>query len=389
MKSVEGDVRRAWIVGIVGFVITLAFSRGHATVYNNYVLFADALLHGRIWIDWPGPYIDAVLFDGQRYIVNDPLPGLLLVPFVAIWHQSTNQTALACVLAGVGTGAAWKVARNLGVRASDALWLAAFMLLGTDLMWCAMLGDVWYIAHVSCAAFLLLTLCELSGRARPWLVALYFALACASRFTVILTLPAIGYWLACGFATEKRNPRALLPAVVTWLPFAVLWVAYNEVRWHVPWDSGHTIFFHQDVDVGDVVGEPFALRNLSYQLWSFFVQTPEFVSGPPYVVPPQSGVALTWSSPALLLAFLTRRPLPLVVALWCATILAAIPSLLYYVNGSIQFGMRHALDFEPYTFALMALAARRGLHPIWRALIVVSAAMGIWGSWFWNTYIRP
>ncbi len=382
------DVRRAWLVGIAGFLITLAFAHGRSTPYDNYVLFADALLHGRIWIDWPGAYIDAVLFEGHRYIVNDPVPGLLLLPLVAVAHTAANQTFVACVLAGVGTGAAWKLAHNLGVSAFDAAWLAAFMLLGTDFMWCAMLGDVWYIAHVACAAFLLLGLCELSGRARPWLVALYFALACGSRFTVVLTLPAFVYWLTRGFAVEKRDLRALVPACITLLPFAFSWVAYNELRWHVPWDSGHTIFFHQDVDVGDVVGSPFALRNVPYQLWSFFVQTPEFLSVAPYAVPPQSGVALTWTSPALALAFFVRRPLPLVVSLWCSALLASIPSLMYYVNGSIQFGMRHALDFEAFLFALMALAARRGLHPVWRILIGVSVVMGVWGSWYWNTFYR-
>jgi hypothetical protein len=385
---VNPSVRRAWIVGSVGFLIAAAFSHGRSTAYNNYVLFADALLHGRIWIDWPGSYIDAVLFENHRYIVNDPVPGLLLLPFVAVWHLHTNQTLLACALAGVGTGAAWKLARNSGVGETDADWLAAFMLLGTDLMWCAMLGDVWYIAHVACAAFLLLALCELSGRGRPWLVMLYFALACGSRFTVILTLPAFAFWLTFGFATEKRAWRALVPAAITLLPFALAWVAYNEVRWHVPWDSGHTIFFHQDVNVGDVVGSPFALQNVPYQAWSFFGQGLEFSSHWPFVTPSQVGVALTWSSPALLLAVFVRRPLPLVVSLWCAMVLAAGPSFMYYVNGSIQFGMRHALDFEPFLFVLMALAARRGLHPVWRVLIAVSVVMGIWGAWYWNTFYR-
>jgi hypothetical protein len=379
---------RAWLVGLAGFAISALFAHGRSTPYNNYVLFADALLHGRIWIDWPGPYIDAVLFEGHRYIVNDPLPAILLLPFVAVWHLGANQTLLACALAGAGTGAAWKLARNVGVSEVDADWLAAFLLLGTDLMWCAMLGDVWYIAHVGCAAFLLLAMSELAGRGRPWLVALFFALACGSRFTVILTLPAFTYWLAYGFAREKRNLRALVPALLTLVPFGLAWAAYNEVRWHVPWDSGHTIFFHQDVNVGDVVGSPFGLQNVPYQLWSFFVQTPEFSGQQPYVVPPQSGVALTWTSPALLLAVFARRPLPLVVSLWCATILAAIPSLMYYVNGSIQFGMRHALDFEPFVYVLMVLAARRGLHPIWLFLIGVSVLMGIWGSWYWNAFYR-
>jgi hypothetical protein len=352
------------------------------------VLFADALLHHRLWIAWPGPYIDAVLFDGQRYIVNDPVPGILLVPFVWLFGLHANQTLMACALAGVATGATWQLARNLGVAALDADWLAAFALLGTDLMWCAMLGDVWYLAHVACAAFLLLALCELSGRGRPWLVAFFFALACGSRFTVILALPAFAYWLAFGFATSRRALRRLIPAALTLVPFAVLWIAYNEARWHVPWDSGHTIFFHQDANIGDTTGSPFSLAIVPYQLWSFFIQGPEFQTSWPYVIPTLSGVALTWTSPALALAFFARRPTPLIVSLWFAALLTAGPAFTYYVNGFIQFGMRHALDFEPFLIVLMALAARGGIRSIGYLAIAYSALVGIWGSWYWDAFYR-
>jgi hypothetical protein len=156
----------------------------------------------------------------------------------------------------------------------------------------------------------------------------------------------------------------------------------------VPWDSGHTIFFHQDANLGATVGSPFDLANVPFQLWSFFVQPPYFERVWPYAVPAQLGVALTWTSPALVVACVARRPLALVVSLWCATVLAAIPSLLYYVNGSIQFGMRHALDFEAFPFVLMGLASRSGIHPVGRALIAVSILMGIWGCWYWNIFYR-
>ncbi|GAC1412793.1 MAG: hypothetical protein NVSMB64_23050 [Candidatus Velthaea sp.] len=379
---------RTLIVGVAAFVVTALFAHGRVTPYNNYVLLAAALLHGHVWIDWPGEFIDAVLFEGHRYIVNDPVPGVMLVPFVALFGAGANQTLLACALAGVATAAAWRLARNVGVSENDADWLAAFVLLGTDLMWCAMLGDVWYLAHVACIAFLLLALCEVSGANRPGLVAMWFALACGSRFTVILTLPAFAFWIAYGFLEESKRLRALVPALAAFLPFALLWVGYNEVRWHVPWDSGHTIFFHQDVLAGGADGSPFSFANVPYQAWSFFVQTPAFVAAAPFAIPLQTGVALTWTSPALALAFFARQPRRLVISAWLAAILAAGPAFLYYVNGFVQFGMRHALDFEAFLFVLMALAARRGLHVVWYILIAVSCAIGIWGSWYWNTVYR-
>ena len=53
-----------------------------------------------VWMDplWPGPHFDAVLFDGHRYIVNDPVPAILIVPLVALVGTEANQTLLACLL---------------------------------------------------------------------------------------------------------------------------------------------------------------------------------------------------------------------------------------------------------------------------------------------------
>ncbi|HTJ27778.1 MAG TPA: hypothetical protein VMA36_16600 [Candidatus Limnocylindria bacterium] len=381
----------AVIAGLLGAIAAMAVAHGRVTPYDNYVLFADALLHGRLWIDplWPGPAIDAVLFGGHRYIVNDPIPGLLMLPFVAIFGVHANQTLLAAVLCGVATGAAWELLARLGVSRRIAIWLVVFFLLGTDLLWCSMLGDVWFIAQTSAVAFTLLALCELAGKRRGWLVGLWLGLAIGSRFTLVMAVPAVLWWVWDGFLVRERRPRALLATVLTLLPFALAWISYNELRWHVPWDAGHTIFYHQDPYLGSPTGSPFGLDNVSMQLWSFFLLLPQVQSTAPYVVPLQVGTALWITSPALLLAFFARRPRALVVSLWIAIVLVAGPSLLYYANGGAQFGMRHALDFEPFVLVLLGLAAREGLGLIWRTLIVWSAAAGAWGIWYWNVYVRP
>jgi hypothetical protein len=135
-------------------------------------------------------------------------------------------------------------------------------------------------------------------------------------------------------------------------------------------------------------GSPFRLTYFPYELWSFFIQTPTRLESFPWLRPEFSGIALTWTSPALVLAFLARTPIRWVVALWIAAFLTAIPNFLYYVNGYAQFGMRHALDFEPFLLALMMLAVR-DRFPRWGyALIAYSIAVGLWGCWYWLTFVR-
>ncbi|HEX3463403.1 MAG TPA: hypothetical protein VHS78_05070 [Candidatus Elarobacter sp.] len=387
--------RNAVLAGALGALAASLFAHLRHTPYDNYVLLAYQLLHGRLWIDplWPGPEIDAVLFEGHRYIVNDPVPALLLLPAVAAFGIAANQTVLACLLCGVATGAAWELLERIGVTARAGVWLVVFFLAGTDLLWCSMLGDVWFVAETSAVAFTLLALCELAGARRGWLIALWTALALGSRFTLVMALPVLLWWTFSGFGRDERRPREAVAFVATLVPFFALWVAYNLARWHVPWDAGHTIFYHQDPFMGSPSGSPFGLGNLHVELYSFFVVPPWLHPEFPYVEPLRFGTALWFTSPALVLAFLAREPRRLVAELWIATLLVAGPSLLYYANGGSQFGMRHALDFAPFLLVLMGLAARSfSASWVWavaRVLIVWSAAVGLYGCWYWDTYVRP
>ncbi len=304
---------RAWEPYLVALLTIAAVAqtlRPHATPFNNYVLLADALLHGHVWIDWPGTQIDAVTFGGKYYIVNDPVPALLMLPLVEMFGTRASQALPAVVLCGVAAGAAWRLCARLGLSLASRIWLLAFLLLGTDLWWCTSLADVWFFAQTSAVAFTLLCLAELAGGRRAWIVGLTFALAAGSRFTLIMALPVIAGLLATGGISAEepeRRPavdrKRLLEFAAALLPFAALWVAYNEVRWGLPWDSGHTIFYHEDQLAGSPYGSPFGIEHVPYQLFSFFVQWPRWIPYYPYVYPTVKGVALTWTSPALLLAF--------------------------------------------------------------------------------------
>jgi hypothetical protein len=381
------------VVGLlVTFTILLA-AGFHPTPYNNYVLLADAFRHGRTWIDWPGPYIDALRYAGHYYVIEAPLPAVLLLPAVLAFGKAADQSLLAALLAGIALYAAWGICRRLGVPALARILLCGFLLLGTDLFWCAMLGDVWFIAHVSAVAFTLLALLELLGRRRGWLVAILGACAAESRFALLLALPVYAalLWLPWGEPDDERMPderrRSLLGFALALVPLAVGWTWYNELRWGVPYDIGYTAWYHQD-QAGSPTGSPFRLSYVPYEVYSFFVRFPDVQRTFPYLIPTFNGVALSWTSPALLLAFFARGPRPLVTAMWSAAALTAIPSLLYYVNGFAQFGMRHALDFEPFLFVLMALAARRGLRALGTALCLASMLAGVWGAWYWRAFIR-
>jgi hypothetical protein len=379
-------IRPAYAAAFVAFAVTAAVSQLHSTPYNNFVLLAQALLAGHTWIDWPGSYIDALPYNGHYFVIEGPLPALLLVPLVALFGGRTNQTGLAVVLAAVAIGAAWELGERFGVRRASIAWICAFLLAGTDLLWCAMLGDVWFTAHVSAVCFTLLALVELAGKRRGWLVAIFAACAFESRFSLIVALPVYAFLLTTESPRDVQV-RRLGSFCAMLVPVGILWVLYNEARWGMLSDIGYSAWYHLD-QVGMPTGSPFRLEYLPNQLWSFFAQLPTVLPSFPWLRPEFSGVALTWTSPALLLAFFARSPVRWVLALWLAAILVAVPSFLYYVNGFAQFGMRHALDFEPFLVALMMLAVRQRV-PAWgKALIAYSIVVGVWGCWYWLQFVR-
>ncbi|MDQ6932233.1 MAG: hypothetical protein M3160_03550 [Candidatus Eremiobacteraeota bacterium] len=384
-------MKRSFYAGATAFLFVAVASHLRWTPYNNYVLLADAMAHGHLAINWPGDYIDALLYRGQYYVIEAPLPAILLFPLVKLLGTNANQTPLAVLLAGVAIGAAWELCERLEVPWRTNCWLCAFLLAGTDLLWCAMLGDVWFLAHVSAVCFTLLALVELVGKRRAYLVALFGICACESRFSMILALPVYAYLLGTSGERENDSPaqlrRRLFDFGLTLVPAAVLWVAYNEARWGTFADIGYTEWYHRD-PAGMPSGSPFRIEYLPYQLQSFFLQPPTWLRSYPWVQPEITGMALTWTSPALVLAFLARQPRRFVLAMWSATLLVAVPSFLYYVNGFTQFGMRHALDFEPFMFALTAVGVRNGLPSWGKILIAYSCVVGLWGTWFWNTFLR-
>ena len=429
--------------GVITVIAVLLAAGFKATPYNNFVLLADAFRHGRVWIDWPGAYIDALRYGGRYYVIEAPLPAVLLLPAVFLRGTAADQSFLAALLAGVAAFATWELGGRFEVPARPRAVLCAFMLLGTDLFWCATFGDVWFIAHVSAAAFTLLAVLELVGGRRGWLLAIFAVCAAESRFTMALAMPiyAAMLWFGTGLpdaadasrdarddsqtavddaqittaqaavaadeggaasggsgaATGDPNVTAAAPVMLgrrsamvfglTLIPFVLLWIGYNEARWGSPFDVGYAAWYHQD-SAGLPTGSPFRIEYLGNQLYSFFVQGVRFTPSFPYAVPGIGGQALTWTSPALLLAFFARRPERLVTWLWLLAFVCAAPNFVYYVNGYAQFGMRHALDFEPYLVALMLLAASRGFGPLWLALCGYSIAVGAWGVWFWRAMIR-
>lgn len=370
---------RTWIVFAAALLFYLISSGGKQTFYDNYTLLANAWLHGSISIPDPGPAIDALKYLGKFYIIEAPMPAVLMLPLALLFGENANET-LACVLCGAAAVAAADVTlRRIGVSAAARDMTVVFLAAGTVLWWCTSFGAVWMYAHVAGAMFALLFLAEWSGHRRPWMLGILLACAALSRFPVILAALPFCIWLLAETPPGRRW-RAIGSALLGAAPFFLMYAWYNEVRWGTLQDIGYTVWYHQD-SVGSPTGSPFQLQYLPFNLYSFFMLAPDFTGTFPFIKPGPLGVSLTLTSPALVLALAAGRSRES-LALWSAAVLTAIPSLLYYVNGFEQFGMRHSLDFTPFLVPLVARGIERTPRLLGGALVVFSVAANFFGEWY-------
>jgi hypothetical protein len=377
--------QRPLFVFVVALAIYLISTGLKNTLYNNHVLLADAFLHGRVWIPSQPPGIDAIFYGAHWYIIEGPMPAVLLLPFVAIFGLAANQVILAAVCAAIAVTAADVLLGRMEIAEPMRTALTAFCGFGTVLWWSTAFSAVWMFAHVVAVMFALLAIAETYGKARPWLVGLLLACAALTRLPMVLAAIPMSYFL---FARVDFDVRAIRSFLIGFVPLFILFVAYNEARWGTPNDIGYTLWYHQD-QVGEPTGPPFKLEYLPFNLYSFFMMPYNFYGTFPWLKPTAMGVALTFTSPALALAFVASARTREALVWWAATILTFVPSLLYYVNGFEQFGMRHSLDFLPFALPLVARGLQRFPSVFSYALIgisIVSNAYGVWFSWAYHAY---
>jgi hypothetical protein len=132
----------------------------------------------------------------------------------------------------------------------------------------------------------------------------------------------------------------------------------------------------------------FSIAQVPENLRLALLQGFGFRSKVPFLTVNPYGPSMLLVSPALLAsawAGVRRSP---ALLLWTAAALVAIPTLLYYGGGYVQYGYRYSLDFTPFLVALVALGSDRWFGLPEKALIVLSIASVTFGV-LWRAHALP
>lgn len=390
----QGKVHSEFLIGtstvfVLVFILLWVSSGFKDTAYNGYVLMASQWLDGHVWIVNPPLSVDTILWNGHYQIIEAPMPGLIMLPWVAIMGMNASQELVAVICSAITVAAAYAVLFRMDVPAGLRYALTVFIGFGTALWWCTAFAALWMFAGVVAAMFAMLALAEFYGLRRPWLVGLLIVCAALARMPLILSALPLAIW----FWFERRengapSPRRLGQFLAGIAPGLIAYVLYNFARYHTFADIGYTVWFHHD-QVGQPTGSPFQLQFVPLNLYSYFMLAPEFARTFPWFRPTSVGVSLTLTSPALVLALGAAWRERETWLLWSALLLVAAPSVAYYVNGTEQFGMRHSIDFIAFALPLVARGAMRVPVSLWAPLVgysILANAYGVWYSWAYKAF---
>lgn len=372
------------VVAVVYLGATWLVARGTSPSIDRAMQLAINFSHGRFDLGPVTRFNDIVIIDGRNYQAISVLPivpYLAFVPFAGLWAAS--HWLVSALLGMIAGWLALPLARRYGPAGVPAYWLAALGAFGTLLFTQSIAGSFYYLGHVEAIICTFVALLEWRGRRRAWVLGLALGLAGLARPTVLLAVIPFGIALLLETGRRLRTIAGFGAPVVATL---VVTLAYDVARFGSPFETGYGISILSQALAAQRAQGIFSIRHLPSNLGLFLARGFDLQAHFPYLVPDTNGQSILLTSPALLASVGAPIRDGTVRLLWASAIIVAIPVFLYYGGGGpITYGYRYALDFMPFLFALVAIAARVRFGALEKLLIVLSCVFVgygfVWLAW--------
>ena len=367
-----GDRAVALWIGAIAAGAYFAAGFGLATDYDYYGRLASAFLHGRWWLDEAPSWLNELLScgDGRFCVAYPPLPAVMALPFVLFVPTAVAQVVASRLAGGASAGVLYYALRGLAIPRAYALCGAVLSAFGTTLFFSSVDGRAWFAAHAAAMLFLSASFAVATRGGSPAAVGALLGVAALARLPVAAAFPALALLDARRRGTTYRS--ALLGVVLGGVPFALVYVGYDLLRWGTPLDAGYARLAEGDFFFNHGL---FSVLYLPRHLYAIFLAPPELVDGTPFFLRPRfEGMSLFLTTPALLWIFVGLRHVRRDVALAAtatAALLALIPDVLHGTVGFQQFGYRFSIDAQPFliTLALAGDGAARGAWRRWPGML--------------------
>lgn len=389
-RNSNGDTRKIAVATLLIFSVTFVvyfFTREELpTPYNNFVRLADAILNGRLHLTENLSWLELAPFEGKYFVVPPPLPAILILPIVAIFGPSTNQTLISIFFGSINVSLAFLAARTITKSRSVQLWSTAMFGFGTIHWWVATAGGVWTFSQTVSVTFLFIAILLTLNNYHPFLAGAALGASYWSRLTTILSFPFFltiysGRWFRKEETKSIINKINLKP--ILWLGlgagvFIALNAVYNLLRFNTPFDISYYL-------IPGVLEESwyqkgiFDITYVPRHLKVIFLGFPEIIDEFPYIIPSWNGMAIWITTPAFLYAFFGGIRNKISLGCWLSIILIASVDFCHGTWGFAQFGYRFALDFYPFLFLLTVKGMGNDVRWHHKILIIIGVLVNLWG----------
>ena len=373
---------------------------------------AEAILNGRLDLENPSGTHDLTLYKGKWYVPNPPLPGLLLVPWVALLGSAdaVNMCVYSAVLTGICAGlfflllitAFTREGTPLYIPSSDdnsypgnslsiAVWVTVVFTFGTDLIWLGTTGQMWFISQLLVVLFTLLAVLFEVLDIPPVCSGICLGLAMLSRpsvFPVFFCL--LGIWLY----RQQEFPRlrwgkTIIRCLKYGIPMVIsvaLQLLYNKVRFDSWMDFGYVTINGADYILAAVqkwgMFHPHFLRTNAGVMLTGLPRL-DFSGERFFFYPYVAGYSVFLMTPPLIYIFRTFRKDWFAVGTWCSVLLTVAMLLLYHNTGAEQIGYRYILDAAAPLSLLTAQGTKGKISPLFKILTVFAVSLMLIAVYWW------
>lgn len=373
------NLSRALFLGFIVCICIFSVTSAGDTPYDYFTRLADAFIHGRLYLTEQPSWLSELIpvAPNKYYVVQPPMPALLLVPFVALFGTHFPQQIIAHILGGAIMVVSVSLTCKFSKDKRLLVWMGLFSSLGTIMWYEASTGSVWLVGQLTAAFFLFLAINESLGKKRVFLVGLFIGAAYLARVHTILSGLFFLYLLREELFIKPKKIFLFAAGLSVFMGFNAI---YNLLRFGVPWDKGYFL-------IPGIYDEPwfnYGMLNIRYiprHLHALLVRLPNVSNQFPYITPSWYGLSILLTSPAFIATFRNRLKEHDVKLAWLTVFLIFFLLSLRGGTGWTQFGYRYAVDFYPFLIYLLAKSmSKTGVNRLYWILLVVGILVNLWGG---------
>ena len=412
----DPDLTRKAAVGFLLFAV-LGFSVTRITgmwmgrvnappdkVYWNEL--AESFLHGRLDLMHPSGFHDLTLYDGKWYVPNPPLPGILMMPWVALLGsaEAVNMCIVDAAIAGINAGLFFLMLTlafeqesgpfyrfSRGNSTSVSCWVTILFVFGTDHLWLGTTGQMWFVSQMLTVSFTLLGCIFVICRFSPVFAGIALGMGMLCRPNIFpVWFCMLGIYLhqenEFPYIQWKRTFIWCLKSAVPVVISAALLLFYNKVRFDNWVDFGYVTINGADWILDSVqqygMFHPHFL-NTNADVMLFGLPRLDFSGERFFFQPHVAGYSIFLMTPPLIWAFRSFRKNWASIGSWAAVLLSVGMLLLYHNTGAEQVGYRYMLDFAAPLALLTADGMRGKVSWLFKILTVFAVILSFVGIYWW------